>query len=110
MPSNAPVVGDRLFEIESGIVAGFWARCAAEYPLELFPFHWSEVGQPEPRVVYGKGSGLPTLDTVDGAGPGVPESTRREILMAIKQAAIDRKDLISAEETRTIVKRVLAGY
>lgn len=109
VPSNAPVVGDRLFEIESGIVAGFWARCAAEYPLELFPFHWSEVGQPEPRVVYGKGSGLPTLDAVNGAGPDVPESTRREILMAIKQAAIDRKDLISAEETRTIVKRVLAG-
>lgn len=108
LPSNAPVVGDRLFEIESGIVAGFWARCAEEFPLELFPFHWSEVGQPDPRVVFGKGSGLPSLDGLEGVGPTVPESVRREVLAAIKQVAIERKELVSTAEARALAERVLA--
>ena len=38
IPPNRPIVGDKLYEVESGIIAG-WVRLAREkYPLEYVPF------------------------------------------------------------------------
>jgi isopropylmalate/homocitrate/citramalate synthase len=103
LPTNAPIVGDRLFDIESGIVAGFWQRCGAEYPLELFPFHWSEVGHQVPQVVYGKGSGLPSLQALQGEAASMPEARQRELLAAIKQTAIDQKSLLSLDHVYSLL-------
>src|SRR6202790_4213327 len=56
--SNRPVVGDALFQIESGIIASWFQNCGAQHPTELFPYHWDVVGQPAAKVVLGKGSGI----------------------------------------------------
>ena len=56
--SNRPVVGEQLFQIESGIIASWWQNCGKDHPTELFPFHWDVVGQPPAKVVLGKGSGI----------------------------------------------------
>ena len=105
-PSNKPVTGQRLFEIESGIIAGWFNSCGETRPLELFPYHWEEVGQPPPRIVLGKGSGLPSLDGIPEAGPDVPEDIRRMILSEIKRIAVERKGLLSEEEASRIATRV----
>src|SRR4029077_14843707 len=44
-PPNRPIVGDKLYEVESGIIAG-WVRMARkENPLEYVPFSADLVGQ-----------------------------------------------------------------
>jgi len=61
LPTNRPIVGDLLFQVESGIVATFFVNCGAERVLELFPYHWELVGQPAADVVLGKKSGLDSI-------------------------------------------------
>src|SRR5437762_1849457 len=36
-PPNRPIVGDKLYEVESGIIAGWVRLCRAEHPLEYVP-------------------------------------------------------------------------
>src|SRR3990172_8409813 len=57
LPSNCPIVGRRLFDIESGIIASWLVRVGETRPLELFPFPLDLVGQHAPQIVLGKGSG-----------------------------------------------------
>jgi isopropylmalate/homocitrate/citramalate synthase len=102
--TNRPVTGERLYEIESGIIAGWYNNCIADRPLELFPYHWSEVGQAPARLVYGKGSGLPSLDGIEGAGLDQPDDLRRAILLQLKYRALETKRLISEEELGEIVR------
>jgi isopropylmalate/homocitrate/citramalate synthase len=105
-PPNKPVTGSGLFDIESGIIAGWFNSCGESQPLELFPYLSTEVGQRPPRIVFGKGSGLPSLDAIPGAGPTVDEDVRRAILAEVKRVAIARKGLLTIEEVTGIASRV----
>ena len=113
IPSNRPVVGDALFEVESGIIVGWFHECIEDFPTELFPYHWDEVGQPPARVVYGKGSGLPSLAVafealgIDVAG--ADEETLRELVMRIKQRALETKALLPLDEVARLASQVLSG-
>jgi isopropylmalate/homocitrate/citramalate synthase len=99
VPSNRPVVGDRLFEVESGIIAGWYERCVEEHPTELFPYHWDEVGQPPGRVVYGKGSGLPSISVALAAlGIDADEEEMRALLAEVKARGLETKSLLPIEE------------
>lgn len=109
IPGNRSVVGENLLAIESGIIAGWYHACVDEHPLEFLPYHWDEVGQPPPRVVFGKGSGLQSLDRVPGAGPDVAEATRREVLRRIKERSLLTKALLSREAVEEIVREVHAS-
>src|ERR1700683_96691 len=53
VPSNKPVVGDQLFQIESGIIASWFQNCGDQYATELFPYRWDVVGQAPAKVVLG---------------------------------------------------------
>lgn len=109
IPSNRPVVGDRLFEVESGIIVGWFNECIDEYPTELFPYHWDEVGQPPARVVYGKGSGLPSVQGALAAlGLDADEEAMRELIAAIKQRTLEHKALIPLEEVAVLANEILA--
>ena len=61
VPLNRPVVGEALFQIESGIVATFFQNSGQEHLTELFPYHQELVGQPAPGTVLGKGSGIDSV-------------------------------------------------
>jgi isopropylmalate/homocitrate/citramalate synthase len=103
IPSNRAAVGDRLFEVESGIIAGWYQRCIPEYPTEMFPYHWDEVGQPPARVVYGKGSGLPSVMlALEALGITADEEEMRELLSAIKARGLDLKSLLPLEDVAAI--------
>jgi isopropylmalate/homocitrate/citramalate synthase len=105
-PTNRAVTGERLFEVESGIVAGFYNNCIKDRPLELFPYHWSQVGQPPPQIVYGKGSGRPSIDAIPGAGPDQPDEIRLAILDRMKSRAMAQKSLLSLGQVLDIVADV----
>jgi isopropylmalate/homocitrate/citramalate synthase len=108
IPSNRPVVGERLFEVESGIIAGWFHECIEEFPTELFPYHWDEVGQPPARVVYGKGSGLPSvMVALETLGIDADEDQMRELVGAIKQRALETKALLPLEEVVRLANELL---
>lgn len=99
IPSNRPAVGERLFEVESGIIAGWYHACVHRHPVELFPYHWSEVGQPPARVVFGKGSGLPSVAiALEALGVEADDDQMRALVDAIKQRAVQTKALLPLEE------------
>ena len=61
MPANRQIVGDDVFDVESGIIASWLKNVGPEHILEVFPIHWSLVGQRAPRVVLGKNSGIDSI-------------------------------------------------
>ena len=108
IPSNRAVVGEQLFEIESGIIAGWYERCIEDKPTEVFPYHWDVVGQPPARVVYGKGSGLPSIEhALKALGLTADENQMRSILAAVKERALETKALLPFEEVTRIVQQQL---
>jgi isopropylmalate/homocitrate/citramalate synthase len=110
IPSNRAAVGERLFEVESGIIAGWYERCIDDHPTEVFPYHWDVVGQPPARVVYGKGSGLPSVElALKSLGLSAEDEQMRAILGAIKERALETKALLPFEEVVRIISQHLKG-
>ena len=109
LPPNAPVVGRRLFDIESGIIASWLVHTGATRPLELFPFHWDLVGQHAPQIVLGKGSGRDSvLFHLRRLGIEVSDGDPRvdELLADVKRASLAKKGLLSDTEFRGMVDRL----
>jgi isopropylmalate/homocitrate/citramalate synthase len=107
-PSNRPVTGTRLFDVESGIIST-WIRNVRDVDLtESFPYVPALVGQSEVSLVLGKGSGLDSIvDALERVGmTATPEETA-EILAEVKGVSLERKSLIGLEEFETIARRVV---
>ena len=110
VPSNAAIVGDRVFKIESGIIVSWMKNCGREHALELFPYLWSLVGQAEPMIVIGKKSGLDTigycLEQIGRAGDADKDQCMA-ILAAVKDEALRHKSLLDIRQFRAIVNKVV---
>lgn len=108
VPTNKPVVGERLFHIESGIIASWYKNCGYEHATELFPYRWEVVGQPEAQVVLGKGSGLDSVKMwLEKIGVEATDEEAQQILLAVKEFAMAHKRLLTEEDFRYIVNQVL---
>src|SRR6266705_2228544 len=107
-PPNRPIVGDSLYEVESGIIAG-WVRMARkEHPLEYVPFSPDLVGQKPVNIVLGKNSGPPSIEEwCEKFGIKATEQERMALLQAVKAKAFEKKDLLTADEFKAIADRVL---
>lgn len=110
IPSNRPIVGDMLFKVESGIISSWLSRCKADNPVELFPFHWSMVGQPEADIVVGKGNGRDSIAyRLRAMGQDIASDDPRidTILATVKAASLKKHALLDDREFRAIVSKVL---
>jgi isopropylmalate/homocitrate/citramalate synthase len=106
--SNRPVVGEQLFQIESGIIASWWQNCGKDHPTELFPFHWDVVGQPPAKVVLGKGSGIDSIKAaLKGIGVDATEEEAMQVVMGVKEHSLGTKALLTDAEFRSVVAKVL---
>ena len=106
--SNRPVVGEQLFQIESGIIASWWMNCGEEKATELFPFRWDVVGQQAPKIVIGKGSGIDSIKAkLKELGIEASEEEAMKVLMAIKQHSLSTKSLLTDQEVRKVIASVL---
>jgi len=106
--SNRPVVGDQLFQVESGIIASWWMNCGENNPTELFPFHWDVVGQPAPKIVIGKGSGIDSIKMrLRQMGIQFTEEEAMQVVMAVKEFSLKHKRLLTDEEFKTVLKATL---
>jgi isopropylmalate/homocitrate/citramalate synthase len=108
VPPNRPIVGDKLYEVESGIIAG-WIRLARkEHPLEFVPFKSELVGQKPVSIVLGKNSGPPSIEEwCEKLGVKATDEERMAMLQQVKAKSFAKKDLLTTEEFRAIVDRVL---
>src|SRR5216684_5921781 len=108
VPPNRPIVGDKLYEVESGIIAG-WIRLARkEHPLEFVPFSAELVGQKPVSIVLGKNSGPPSIEEwCEKFGVTATEAERMTMLQQVKAKSFEKKDLLTIDEFQEIVDRVL---
>jgi isopropylmalate/homocitrate/citramalate synthase len=107
-PPNRPIVGEKLYEVESGIIAG-WVRLAREeHPLEYVPFAPELVGQKPVSIVLGKNSGPPSMEEwCEKLGVTASDEERMAMLQLVKAKSFEKKDLLTADEFKAIVEKVL---
>ncbi|MBI2941796.1 MAG: pyruvate carboxyltransferase [Chloroflexi bacterium] len=108
VPRNKAVVGDELYDVESGIVSDWYRNCGPENVLEVFPYHWDLVGQRPPRVVLGKKSGAASVRVwLEEIGLSATDEEVRAILARVKERAIAKKGLLDRDEFRLIAEATL---
>ena len=109
LPDNRPIVGDRIFNVESGIVSVWMNRLmGSEDILEIFPFHWDFIGQNEPKVVLGKHSGGASIKNwLDKSDIEADDEKIGKILARVKKKAYEKKGLVNESEFRKIIGEVL---
>ncbi len=110
VPSNRCIVGDTLFDIESGIITDWYHNCGDEHILQLFPFHWDLIGQKPVEVVYGKGSGRASVEIgLEKLGVKATDGQIAEIMLRVKERSIQRKGLLSEAEFSEIVRATIGA-
>jgi isopropylmalate/homocitrate/citramalate synthase len=108
MPPNRQIVGDTVFDIESGIIATWYKNAGKDHFLEVFPFHPKLVGQRMPRVVLGKNSGLDSIRMHLGRiRVKATDDQVNEILMRVKATSLKKKGLLDDKDFRKIVRQVV---
>jgi len=107
IPGNRPIVGDMLYQVESGIVAGFVRKARVKSPLEYVPFAPELVGQAPVTIVLGKNSGLPSIqEWCEKLGVEAGEEDMMEMVRMVKEKSFEKKDLLTEDEFKTIVGQV----
>jgi len=110
IPSNRPIVGETLMDVESGIVTSWVRRCRDENPLELGPFVPSLVGQRPIEIVMGKSSGIDSVaEWLEKIGGDASQEQREAIVLKVKEASIKKKGLLTEQEFKKIFDQVVHG-
>jgi isopropylmalate/homocitrate/citramalate synthase len=106
---NRPITGERLFHVESGIVADWWRNCGDEHILEVFPWKWDLVGQSSPKLILGKLSGASSIMmALEKRGITATEGQISEILLRVKETSIKNKKELTEKEFEDIYTKVLS--
>jgi len=111
VPTNRGIVGDRLFHVESGIIASWVKNVGNEHLTEAFPFRPEMVGQTGPEIVLGKGSGLDSvLIWLDRRGyRRATDEEMGAILAEVKAKSLAKKGLLVEDEFDNIATGVLGS-
>lgn len=108
VPDNRPIVGDGIFDVESGIVTVWMNRCLnSEDALEIFPFDWNFVGHKRPEVVLGKHSGGASIENwLSKLKLKADQDQINRILEKVKARAYEKRGLLNVDDFKSIVKSV----
>ncbi|MEM4303197.1 MAG: hypothetical protein QXQ70_04800 [Candidatus Caldarchaeum sp.] len=111
LPPQAPIVGDRIFDIESGIIAGWWNNVEElDMTAEIFPFTPKVVGHNDVRVVIGKKSGRDSLLYLSKKlGLNIREEEIDGLLKIVKDTAMMFKRDLLLEEFMEILQNYRAS-
>jgi isopropylmalate/homocitrate/citramalate synthase len=103
---NRPVVGDMLFNVESGIIANWVKNVEPTGKLtEPFPFLPELVGHEPVKIVLGKGSGIDSIHYyLDQFGLRATDEEAMDLLQQVKSRSLERKALIDLEEFRKMAE------
>lgn len=106
VPPQKPVVGDGIFTVESGIIAGWWRRLEKlGIPLEMYPFTPEAVGHEPVKVILGKKSGRDSiLYKAEKLGVELSDAKVDEILRKVKELALEKKRPLTEEEASRLIR------
>jgi len=103
VPGNRCLVGENLYDIESGIIVSWLRNCGVDHPTELVPFRAELVGNAPPRAVLGKGSGIDSIAWfLDQLGLPASEEQKLALLAEVKERSLREKRLLSLDEFRDL--------
>jgi isopropylmalate/homocitrate/citramalate synthase len=107
---NRPIVGDSLYNIESGVVTMFHRRCRNVEPTEYLPFLPAVVGRPPVDIALGKGSGAANIEEhLERLGRWATEEQINAMLLQVKARSIARRELLTSVEFEDIANAVLGA-
>jgi isopropylmalate/homocitrate/citramalate synthase len=110
IPSNKPVTGGQLFDVESGIIASWLHNCGEENLTELFPYRPELVGRSSAEIVMGKGSGIDSVKIwLEQLQIRATEEQSMAVLRAVKDFGLSQKRLLTKDEFRDIANDAIAA-
>ena len=110
IPSNKPVTGEQLFDVESGIIASWLHNCGEENLTELFPYRPELVGRSSAEIVMGKGSGIDSVKIwLEQLQIRATEEQSMAVLRAVKDFGLSQKRLLTKDEFRDIANEAIAA-
>lgn len=106
---NKPIMGERVFQVESGVVTDVYAKMAsAGVKPAMTPYLPEIVGRAPMNYVLGKGSGRATIRYfLEKHGLSATDSQADTILSRVKEKAYEKNPLVTEDEFLTIVSAVL---
>jgi isopropylmalate/homocitrate/citramalate synthase len=105
---NRAVVGESLFEVESGIIATWVRNVRDEALTECVPYDPKIVGQTGPRIVLGKGSGIDNVtEYLEIVGVTATDEQKQEILAEVKAASLAKRGLLDVDEFKALADKTL---
>ncbi|HPU62340.1 MAG TPA: homocitrate synthase [Bacillota bacterium] len=109
--TNKPVLGERLFWAESGVVTDVFTKLAQlGVKPAMTPYVPELVGRGPTEYVIGKGSGGATIRFyLDKHGIAYTDGHVSNIVSAVKSLAYEKKGLVSEEELLEIARREIEG-
>jgi len=108
VPDNQPVLGKRLYQIESGIPSAWWLRVRDTHPTEVFALLPSLIGRGDPEIVLGKGSGVDSVNYWLGkVGLEASPECIQQLLVMVKERSMEKKGLLTEEEFREMAEKYL---
>jgi isopropylmalate/homocitrate/citramalate synthase len=110
-PVTQPVVGDSLYTLESGLPVSWWRNIKDEHPLALYGILPSLVDRPDIQIALGKSSGSASiLFWLEKFNMRLAnDDSIKDILIQVKDRAVEKGDLLNEEDFRKIVEPYLAG-
>jgi len=109
VPPSRPFIGEGAYNIESGIVTGWYNNVFKTEPTTVFPVHPGFVGHSDPEILMGKKSGLDNIKIWgEKFGIQLDADQSMEVLNAVKLKSHDLKRVLTCEEFKTIAETVLA--
>lgn len=109
-PPHYPIVGDKIFHVESGIVVSWLQRVQSlKMPLILFPFKYGFTGHKDIVVELGKKSGVANIEyKLNELGISMDKDKIYEILQKVKSKAAKLKRSITDDEFMEMIKEYIS--
>lgn len=94
-----PIVGDKIFQWETGLPSSLWENCKDVDPLIMLPYSWKLTGHHEPNLLLGKKSGKDNVRVwLEACGRTVAPEKNAELLTRIKEKSYAEKRDITMDE------------
>jgi isopropylmalate/homocitrate/citramalate synthase len=107
VPKNRPFIGDYAYNIESGIVTGWYKNVFQADPTIVYPVNPEFVGHEPPDIFMGKKSGLDNIEIwTQRLNIELTEDEELAVLKKVKQTSHDLKRVLTENEFRKIAESV----
>jgi len=107
VPASRPFVGKGAYDIESGIVTGWYRNVFKKSPTTVYPVNPKFVGHKKPKILLGKKSGLDNVAIwSQKLGLTLSDEESMTVLQRVKLKAHDLKRPLNEKEFKKIVEEV----